>query len=143
MKVQLISPEALPPKRATNGASGFDCYAFVKGTISIYPGETKKVSLGFKMEVPDWSGAFLIPRSGLGCKGLILANTLGLVDIDYRGEVFAPLYNRSANVFNITNGDRICQMVITPVLLPEIEVVFELSETVRGEGGFGSTGVSQ
>lgn len=142
MKIQLINSSATAPSRATEGAAAYDCCAF--GNYNIAPSGGKlKISLGFKIEVPPGSAALLLPRSGLGSKGIVLANGTGVIDSDYRGEVFAVIQNNSCDPFVVVQGDRICQMLITLVQTPEIELVSELSETVRGTGGFGSTGVSQ
>jgi dUTP pyrophosphatase len=144
MKIQLLNtPRAKAPKLATPGSAGFDCFARIEepySFIALNPGEVQLVGLGFRMEVPKGYGAMLLPRSGKGSKGLVLGNLVGLIDSDYTGEVKACLWNRSeTETFEILNGDAICQMVIVPVLTPELELVKELTKTIRGDGGFGST----
>ncbi len=132
------------PKRSSQGSAGYDLIACLDEPITINPGEVFVVHLGFSMVIPSpfWS-AWFIPRSGLGVKqSLILANSVGLIDSDYRGECAAALHKRSSSdkPSEILPGDRIGQMVFVPVGLPEILEVEELTETTRSTGGFGSTG---
>jgi dUTP pyrophosphatase len=139
MKIKLESTDSQTPTRSTDGAGAYDCYAY--HGVTLYPGEQQKVPLGFRMEVPAGHVALLVPRSGTGSKGLHLANVVGVIDSDFRGSVVAFVRNNSTDFMTITRGDRICQMLIVPVVTPELEEVRELSDTERGAGGFGSTGV--
>lgn len=141
MNIQLCFPDSKAPARATAGSAAFDVFA--DETVTLYPGQTYKMSLGFRMEGPEKHGAFLLPRSGKGSNGLWLANVVGLVDWDYRGVAMANLYLNpvlAQNEVTIQRGDAIAQMAIIPVWIPELRIVDSLSETVRGAGGFGSTG---
>lgn len=144
MKVQIkkVRPNAIIPKYASLGASGADVCAAIDSPVTIHPGETTLVPLGFSMAVPDGFGAFLLPRSGLGTKsGIVLGNLVGLCDSDYRGEYMAAIwYRKDGEAFTINPGDRIAQMVIIPTVQAEFYVVDELSSTERGANGFGSTG---
>lgn len=136
---------AILPKYATDGASGADVCAAIDQPITIHPGETKLIPLGFSMSVPEGYGAFLLPRSGLGVKsGIVLGNLVGLCDSDYTGQYMAAIwYRKEGEAFTINPGDRIAQMVIMPTFQAEFNEVDELVSTDRGDGGFGSTGLSQ
>lgn len=141
VNIQLVFPDSKPPQRATDGAAAFDVFA--DETRRLVPGETYKMSLGFKMEGPEKHGAFLLPRSGKGSSGLWLANVVGLIDWDYRGIAMANLFLNPLlcqEPVTIKRGDAIAQMAIIPVWIPKLQIVSALSDTVRGEGGFGSTG---
>ena len=143
MKIKILHPYG-QPFRATAGSAGFDVRACAEHFIPISPGETTLVPLGFSLELDAGYGAFLLPRSGLGHKhGIVLGNLVGLVDEDYKGQVFASVWNRSdeyGDGFIINPGDRIAQMVVMPVWTGEFSEVEELTETARGANGFGSTG---
>lgn len=142
LKFQKLYNTVEIPKYETIGASGMDVRAFISEDIELKPMERKLIPTGFKMEIPVGYEAQIRPRSGLSIKnGISLINCIGTIDADYRGEVKVPLVNLSNDAFTIKNGDRIAQMVIAPVIQPKIEIVDELSETARQEGGFGSTGV--
>ena len=122
-------------------AAGADLYAAIDADICILPGETKLIPTGLAMEIPQGYGGFIYARSGLASKrGLAPANKVGVVDADYRGEVMVALHNHSAVEQRVAPGERIAQLVITPVLAPAFAEVDTLDETERGEGGFGSTG---
>lgn len=127
---------------ATSGSAAFDIRACVNELLSIPPKGTAKISLGFKMGLPEGTAALMIPRSGSGSQGLVLGNLVGLIDQDYTGEVFATLWNRSAECFRINPMDRIGQILIVPVIQVEPVIVESLASTERGEGGFGSTGTA-
>lgn len=143
IELKKIDPRATAPKYQTAGAAGADFYSFCPdGPITIEPGATAKIRTGVALFIgsPAWA-LVLMPRSGLGTKGIILANTLGLVDSDYQGEIGIFLYNRSKEAFVVKDGDRIAQGCFMPVEQASfIEVEAFSSETARGEGGFGSTG---
>jgi dUTP pyrophosphatase len=128
------------PDRATAGASGFDLRAIERHILS--PGNRKLIPTGWKIEIsPGWEGQ-IRPRSGLALKhGITVLNAPGTIDSDYRGEVGAILYNASETNFVIESGERIAQLVICPVWTGQLMLVEELSETERGEQGYGSTGI--
>jgi dUTP pyrophosphatase len=143
MKVQIkkLSPDAVIPEYKTSGASGFDLVALED--IEILPGETKMIKTGLAFSVPEGFELQVRPRSGTSLKTpLRVANSPGTVDSDYRGECCVIMTNTSKMLITqcIKKGDRVAQGVICPVVRAEFEVVEDLSETVRGAGGFGSTG---
>ncbi len=142
LKIKKLRNNAKVPQRATNGSAGMDLYACIESSITLEPGKLTIVPTGIAIELPD-SGcaAFLYARSGLGVKhGICLSNGVGVIDSDYRGEVCVGLCNVSDTPYVIEPFERVAQMVIAPVLLPDISEAEELSDTSRGEGGFGSTG---
>ena len=126
------------PKFATDGSAAFDLQAVEK--LRIYPGELGKVSLGISFEVPEGYYLEVVPRSSLAKEGVILANSIGIIDNDYRGEVFAILRNVSKKKIIINKGDRIVQAMLKPVIKNTFKKVNNLSVTARGTGGYGSTG---
>ena len=130
----------LMPRYATQGAAAFDVVACLDEFLVLFPGDHQRVSLGFEIAIPPGYMGVLAPRSSKGEQGLVLANTVGIIDSDYRGEVKAILWNRSDEKIVIVPLERIAQMVIVPVVQAQFEVVDELKATVRGAGGFGSTG---
>jgi dUTP pyrophosphatase len=133
------------PAYETDLAAGADLRAAVSDTdpMVLKPGERALVPTGFCMALPAGYEAQIRPRSGLAYKhGLTCLNTPGTIDADYRGEVKVLLINHGQDAFTINRGERIAQMVIAPITQPAFEVVTELSDTARGAGGFGSTGVS-
>ena len=136
IKFKLIDEQALVPERQTAGAAGFDLYT--TENYSLLPGEYKVFKTGVACAIPEGYCGIIMPRSGWAVsKGL--DKLAGLIDADYRGEVLVCLVNHGDSYITIKAGDRIGQMVVTP-FLGESEVVEELDDTVRGEGGFGSTG---
>ena len=139
MKFQRIGNHDLPlPSRAYGDAAALDMRC--AETACIFPGETKMVSLGFAVDLNGFAG-LLLPRSGLGSKGLVLGNLTGLIDPSFRGELKAVLWNRNNNgpPFNISYGDKVCQFMIIPFAMPIIQEVSELDDTERGQAGFGSS----
>ncbi|MBQ5397943.1 MAG: dUTP diphosphatase [Ruminococcus sp.] len=142
LEIKKLRNNAVLPTRATDGSAGMDLYACVEKSVTIAPRELKMIPTGIAVALPDKSvAAFLYARSGLGVKhGICLSNGVGVVDSDYRGEVCVGLCNVSDAPYTVEPFERIAQMVIAPVVIPEISVVSELSETERGSGGFGSTG---
>lgn len=141
IKFKRIGNHDLPlPSRAYGDSAAFDMSS--AETACIYPGETKMVSLGFAVDLGIYAG-LLLPRSGLGSKGLVLGNLVGLIDPAYRGELKAVLWNRNNDgpPFTINYGDKVCQFMIVHFVAPQVQEVFELSDTERGHGGFGSSGV--
>lgn len=142
LEIKKLRNNAVLPTRATDGSAGMDLYACVEKSVTIAPRELKMIPTGIAVALPDKSvAAFLYARSGLGVKhGICLSNGVGVVDSDYRGEVCVGLCNVSDAPYTVEPFERIAQMVIAPVVIPEISEVSELSETERGSGGFGSTG---
>lgn len=145
LKIKPLGDIDLLPARHTADAAGYDCRANLGAPghlANILPGQQQLIGLGFAMAPPaGWAG-FLLPRSGLGTKkGVVLSNTVGLIDEDYRQEVMACIKNTGTELLTIAHGERICQLVLMPVGQFPVEVVEELSETDRA-GGFGSTGTS-
>ena len=139
--VKILRAGAKLPTYGSSEAAGADLYACLEDTLTIEPGKTAFVPTGIAMEVPFGCAGLIYARSGLACKrGLAPANKVGVIDSDYRGEIIVALHNHGDQSQTITSGERVAQMVITPVITPAYEVVDELSDTRRGEGGFGSTG---
>lgn len=143
VKVNLkkLNEKAQVPTYGTEFSAGADLYACLEESVTIAAGETKKITTGIAMEIPVGYVGLVYARSGMACKkGIAPANKVGVVDADYRGEIMVFLHNHSTEAVTIEHGDRIAQMVIAPFLAVDYEVVEELSDTVRGKGGFGSTG---
>ena len=141
IRVKKLSPNAVLPTYGTNEAAGADLYACLEETVSIAPGQTGWVGTGIALEVPKGCAGLIYARSSLGVKrGLAPANKVGVIDSDYRGEIRVVLLNHSNQVQTVAPGERIAQLIITPVLTPAYEEVDELTDTQRGTGGFGSTG---
>jgi len=139
--VKKLDERAILPTYGSEFAAGADLYALTDGEISFQPGETKFVRTGLAMEIPEGYAGLIYARSGLACKrGLAPANKVGVVDSDYRGEVMVALHNHSAVEQKISSGERIAQLVVAPFLKASFAEAETLNETVRGEGGFGSTG---
>ena len=129
------------PAYKTNGASGMDLMAFIKEPINLKPHTSFLVPTGISVAFPNEFEIQIRPRSGLAAKNNIsVLNTPGTIDSDYRGEIKVILFNHGNNDFVINNKDRIAQMVLTPVVKMSLEETEDLPETIRGEGGFGSTG---
>ncbi len=133
------------PNYATKGSAGLDICACINEALTIKPSETILIPAGFALHIADKAyAAVLLPRSGLGHKhGIVLGNLTGLIDSDYQGEIFVSCWNRSETSYTINPGDRIAQLVIVPVVQANFEFVDSFTETIRGAGGFGHTGVSQ
>lgn len=142
LKIKKLRENARIPQRATNGSAGMDLYACIDSSVTLAPGQLAIIPTGIAIELPDNTcAAFLYARSGLGVKhGICLSNGVGVIDSDYRGEVCAGLCNVSDKPYVIEPFERVAQMVIAPVLIPDIVETDELSDTARGEGGFGSSG---
>lgn len=141
--VKKLNDKAVIPSRATEFSAGYDLCCCTDEPVTVKAGQTEKIHTGISVELEGTKDAALLiyARSSLACKlGLAPANCVGVVDWDYRGEIIVALHNHSNNDYTIGHGDRIAQLVITPVLTPEVEEAAELSDTDRGEGGFGSTG---
>ena len=142
IKIKKLKDNAIIPTRGTTGSAGMDLYACIENEITIAPNELKIIPTGIAIALPSSDvAAFLYARSGLGVKhGICLSNGVGVVDSDYRGEICVGLCNVSSEPYTISKNERIAQMVIAPVVMAEFTEVTELDETLRGEGGFGSTG---
>lgn len=141
IQVKRLRENAILPTYGSAEAAGADLYACLESDIEIAPGESAFVPTGLAMQIPKGYAGLIYARSGLACKrGLAPANKVGVVDSDYRGEFMVVLHNHGTSPQVIGHGERIAQLVITPVFTPGFQEVAELSDTVRGEGGFGSTG---
>ena len=139
--IKKLSPAVQLPKYKTNGASGMDLMAFIEKPINLEPGKSCLIPTGLSVAFPKEYEIQIRPRSGLAAKNSIgVLNTPGTIDSDYRGEIKIILFNHGSKNFMINNKDRIAQMVLTPTIKMELEETNELPESIRGEGGFGSTG---
>ena len=143
MEVQIkkLREGATLPRYGTPYSAGADLYAVLDAPLTLAPGQTAMIPTGIAMAIPEGYAGLIYARSGLATKqGLAPANKVGVVDADYRGEVMVALHNHSAEVRTVSCGDRIAQLVIAPVYQASFAETDTLSETLRGEGGFGSTG---
>jgi len=139
--VKKLSPLAILPTYGSAGAAAADLYACLEAPVQIAPGQTVFIPTGLSMEIPTGCAGLIYARSSMGAKrGLAPANKVGVIDSDYRGEIKVVLFNHSTQMQTVEPGERIAQMIITPVLTPAYEEVDELTDTDRGAGGFGSTG---
>ena len=139
--IKRLSSKVELPKYKTQGSSGLDLMAFIEKSIKLNPKESVLVPTGISVAIAEDLEIQIRPRSGLAAKSNIsVLNTPGTIDSDYRGEIKVILFNHSNNEFIINNKDRIAQMVLAPIIKAEFEEVNELPDTIRGEGGFGSTG---
>lgn len=142
IRVKKLHPAAKLPTYGSLEAAGADLYACLEAPVTILPGETAWIGTGIALEVPVGCAGLVYARSGMAAKrGLAPANKVGVVDSDYRGEIKVVLLNHGTQAQTVEHGERIAQFVITPVLTPAYEETAELSNSQRGEGGFGSTGV--
>ena len=143
MKIQIkkLKENAKLPSRGSSAAAGYDLYACLEGDVTVEPHTTEKIGTGLAVAVPEGYFGAVFARSGLAAKeGLRPANCVGVCDADYRGEVMVALHNHSNVVQSVEPMERIAQLVVAPFLHAEFVECEELSQTVRGEGGFGSTG---
>ena len=139
--IKKLDPSVKLPNYKTEGSSGMDLMAFLKNPVTISPGKSELIPTGLSIAIPDDTEVQIRPRSGLAAKSnMSILNTPGTIDSDYRGEIKIILFNHSNNEFIVSNNDRIAQMVLMPVLKLEFEEVKDLPNTIRGSGGFGSTG---
>ena len=139
--IKKLDPAVKLPVYKTNGASGMDLIAFINKPINIKPKTSSLIPTGLTVAFSKNYEIQIRPRSGLAAKNNIsVLNTPGTIDSDYRGEIKVIIYNHGNNDFTINNGDRIAQMILAPVVKMELEETSNLPETIRGEGGFGSTG---
>lgn len=142
IRFQKLHPNAVIPQRATPGSAGMDLVACMEEPVLLPPGGRAMIPTGLAMAIPtaEWVG-LVYARSGLAVRhGITLSNSVGVIDSDYRGEIRVGLCNLGQEPYTIQPGERIAQLVISPVLLPPVEEANELDSTERGTGGFGSTG---
>ena len=137
-----VTSEGVPPKYETEGAAGMDLRACVDVPVVISPGKRALIPTGLRIELPPGYEAQVRARSGLAVKhGIGLVNGIGTIDSDYRGEIMICMINHGEADFTVNDGDRIAQLVVARYVRAKIEIAEELSDTMRGEGGFGHTGV--
>ena len=141
IRVKKLRENATLPTYGSQWAAGADLYACLEAPVTIEPHQTVMVPTGLALEVPVGCAGLIYARSSMGAKrGLAPANKVGVIDSDYRGEVMVALHNHGTAAQTVEPGERVAQLLITPVLTPAYEEAAELSDTVRGVGGFGSTG---
>jgi len=139
--IKKLDPAVKLPSYKTSGASGMDLMAFIKEPINVKSKTSSLIPIGLSVAFSEDYEIQIRPRSGLAAKNNIsVLNTPGTIDSDYRGEIKVIIFNHGNDDFIINNGDRIAQMVLTPVLKMELQEIDKLPKTIRGEGGFGSTG---
>lgn len=144
VKVNLkkLNKNAIVPTRGSVSSAGYDLYACLESSVEIKPGETVKIPTGLAIEVPEGYVGLIFARSGLSInKNIAPANKVGVCDSDYRGEYIVALKNGGDSTYVVKNGDRVAQLVVVPFLDVEFKEVENLTETKRGENGFGSTGI--
>ena len=142
VRVKKLDQNAILPTYGSECAAGADLYACNKEEIVIKAGETVLISTGIALEIPNGFAGLIYARSGIATKrGLAPANKVGVIDSDYRGEIMVALHNHSNTEQTIAVGERIAQLVITPYITAAFEESAELDDTIRGTGGFGSTGI--
>ena len=141
IRIKKLDERAVTPTYGSEYSAGADLYALIDGAVEILPHETVFIHTGISVEIPEGYCGLVFARSSMGAKrGLAPANKVGVIDADYRGEVMVALHNHTDLPQTVEAGERVAQLAILPFLKAEFEVAEELSETVRGEGGFGSTG---
>lgn len=141
MRVKKLNPMAKLPTYGTSQSAGADLYVCLEEPVTIGPGDTAFLPTGIAVAVPEGYAGLVFARSSLGCKrGLAPANKVGVIDSDYRGEIRVVLHNHSSEAQTVEDGERVAQLVVVPVLAPELVETQELDDTERGIGGFGSTG---
>lgn len=141
IRLKLLRSDACVPTYGSTQAAGADLYACIESAVTIAPGDTAWIPTGVAMELPEGYAGLVYARSSLGTKrGLAPANKVGVIDSDYRGEIRVVLFNHSKQEQKIEPGERVAQLLITPVITPGFQVVDELVETERSDKGFGSTG---
>lgn len=142
VNIKRLNDKAIIPTYGSEYAAGCDLYACIGEDITIHPHQTIFIKTGIAVEIPEGYAGFIYARSGLASRrDLAPANKVGIIDADYRGEVLVALHNHGAMPQTVARGERIAQMVIAPFLKAEFNEIDELSEAVRGDGGFGSTGM--
>lgn len=140
INIKLLNDKAIVPTYGSTYSAGADLYACIEETIIIKPNETAFINTGLSFEIPTGFVGLVYARSSLGCKkGLAPSNKVGVIDSDYRGELIVALHNHSNEIHEIKPNDRIAQIVFTPYLKANFCITDELNDTIRGNGGFGST----
>lgn len=143
VRFKKLSENAVVPSYGTAYSAGADLYSAMQENVIIAPETTKFIKTGIAIEIPEGLVGLIYARSGMACKkGLAPANKVGVIDSDYRGEIIVALYNHSDSSVTVASGDRIAQLVLTPYIKADFEEADELDDTVRGDGGFGSTGTN-
>lgn len=141
VRIKKLNERAVIPTYGSAGSAGGDLYSAEENDITVAPGQTAFIGTGLAVEIPKGLVGLVYARSGLACKkGLAPANKVGVIDSDYRGEIKVALYNHGKEPQTVAKGERIAQLVIAPFVFAEYEETDDLSDTARGEGGFGSTG---
>lgn len=141
IEIKKLDDKAIIPAYGTEFSAGADIYALLDEPVTIEPGETKLIKTGLAMAIPEGLVGLVFARSGMATKrGLAPANKVGVIDSDYRGELMVALHNQGLTAQTVDNGERIAQISFVPYYAADFELVDELDETVRGVGGFGSTG---
>ncbi|MDO5532855.1 dUTP diphosphatase [Sutterella sp.] len=142
--LKVLDPRAAAhlPRPATPGSAGVDLRAILDAPLTVNPGETHLIHTGLAIHIADPGyAALILPRSGLGHKkGIVLGNLVGLIDSDYQGELMLSIWNRGTEPYTVTPDERLAQLMIVPVMVPEFRVVEDFDASERGTGGFGSTG---
>ncbi len=141
VRIKKLNENATVPTYGTEYSAGADLYSLKGESITVEPHKTVMVHTGIALEIPEGYAGLIFARSGMACKkGLAPANKVGVIDADYRGEIIVALHNHSEAGITFDGGERVAQLSIVPFLKAEFTLTDELSDTVRGEGGFGSTG---
>ena len=141
MKIKKLNDRAIVPTYGSELSAGADLYACEESDVVVGVGETRLIHTGIALEIPSGYVGLIYARSGLATKrGLAPANKVGVIDSDYRGEIMVALYNQSSEPQTVSVGERVAQIVFTPYVTADFEIADELDETLRGAGGFGSTG---
>lgn len=141
IQIKKLNENAITPTYGTEYSAGADIYALIDGSETIAPGESKLIHTGLALAIPEGLVGLVFARSGMACKrGLAPANKVGVIDSDYRGELMVCLHNHGTQPQIVENGERIAQISFVPYYTAQFELKDELDQTVRGEGGFGSTG---
>ena len=144
LKIKRLRPGAVLPRRATPESAGLDLCACLEQELTIHPFELVRVPTGHAIQLEPGTVGHVYARSGLASKfGVTLSNCVGVIDSDYRGELQVAMTNHSQTPYTIRPGDRVAQLVVSPVFLPEVEETEELDGSERGTGGFGSTGYGE
>jgi len=142
--VKLLDPRAKLPTYGSTDAAGADLYAVTDGPITVEPGQTVLVHTGLALAIPQGFVGLVYARSGLATKqGLAPANKVGVIDSDYRGELIVALYNHGIDIKTVNHGDRVAQLVIAPYMTAQFVQTEAIDDTLRGSGGFGSTGIKK
>lgn len=141
VKLKKLTDNAVIPTYGTEFSAGADLYAAMENAVAINPGETQFIHTGIALEIPAGLVGLVYARSGMACKkGVAPANKVGVIDSDYRGEIMVALHNHSKEALTVAPGDRIAQLVLAPYITAVFEETDNLEDSVRGAGGFGSTG---